>query len=89
MRALPLYGNSAFSKSADSAPRFSTVLIARDSARASPARNRSIQGWRLGFKLFSVEQRREDGKPNMLAEFQLGSASDLARRDEGKSHVNI
>src|ERR1700746_3399328 len=62
MRALPLCGKSAFNSSADSALRFSTALIARAKARASPARNRSIQGWRLGFKLFSVKQPRRDGK---------------------------
>ena len=62
MRARPLCGNKAFSKSADSGLRFSTVLMARAKARASPERRRSIQGLRSGCKLFSVKHSGGDGK---------------------------
>src|SRR5207245_2109340 len=55
-RACPLCGKRAFNKSEDSGARFSTALMTRDKARASPARKRSIHCCISWFKLISVKQ---------------------------------
>ena len=56
-RAFPLCGNNAFSRSDQPGARFSTVEMARASARTSPERSWSIQSLVSWCKQVSVKQR--------------------------------
>src|SRR5208337_1263954 len=66
-RALPVYGKSALSKSDQPAARFSTVEMARASARASPERRRSIRVVCVGAKQDSVTTRTDPRSSNLSA----------------------